>query len=83
MPKPGTTGPETQEGVAVERVWDGSDVAQELLDHVRQEVVRLERDGRPPPTLDEISSVRSRWTDCSPARTGSGRPGYLLNFSNL
>jgi methylenetetrahydrofolate dehydrogenase (NADP+) / methenyltetrahydrofolate cyclohydrolase len=38
----------------VERVWDGSDVAQELLEHVRQEVVRLQRQGRPPPTLAEI-----------------------------
>jgi methylenetetrahydrofolate dehydrogenase (NADP+)/methenyltetrahydrofolate cyclohydrolase len=38
----------------VERVWDGSDVAQELLEHVRQEVVRLHREGRPPPTLAEI-----------------------------
>ncbi len=36
------------------RVWDGGNVAQELLEHVRQEVVRLQCEGRPPPTLAEI-----------------------------
>jgi methylenetetrahydrofolate dehydrogenase (NADP+) / methenyltetrahydrofolate cyclohydrolase len=38
----------------VGRVWDGGNVAQELLEHVRQEVVRLQHEGRPPPTLAEI-----------------------------
>jgi methylenetetrahydrofolate dehydrogenase (NADP+) / methenyltetrahydrofolate cyclohydrolase len=38
----------------VERVWDGSSVAQELLEHVRQEVLRLQQEGRPPPTLAAI-----------------------------
>jgi methylenetetrahydrofolate dehydrogenase (NADP+) / methenyltetrahydrofolate cyclohydrolase len=50
----GTIGPETWEGVMVGRVWDGGDVAQELLENVRDEVVRLQRQGRPPPTLAEI-----------------------------
>jgi methylenetetrahydrofolate dehydrogenase (NADP+) / methenyltetrahydrofolate cyclohydrolase len=54
MHKQGTMGPETEEGVVVGRVWDGSDVAQELLEHVRQQVVRLQHEGRPPPTLAEI-----------------------------
>ena len=38
----------------VGRVWDGADVAQELLENVREEVVRLQREGRPPPTLAEV-----------------------------
>jgi methylenetetrahydrofolate dehydrogenase (NADP+) / methenyltetrahydrofolate cyclohydrolase len=38
----------------VGRVWDGSNVAQELLENVRQEVIRLRYEGRPPPTLAEI-----------------------------
>jgi methylenetetrahydrofolate dehydrogenase (NADP+) / methenyltetrahydrofolate cyclohydrolase len=38
----------------VGRVWDGANVAQELLENVRQEVIRLQREGRPPPTLAEI-----------------------------
>jgi methylenetetrahydrofolate dehydrogenase (NADP+) / methenyltetrahydrofolate cyclohydrolase len=38
----------------VERVWDGSNVAQELLEKVRQEVIRLRHEGHPPPTLVEI-----------------------------
>jgi methylenetetrahydrofolate dehydrogenase (NADP+) / methenyltetrahydrofolate cyclohydrolase len=38
----------------VGRVWDGGDVAQELLEHVRQAVVRCQYEGRPPPTLAEI-----------------------------
>jgi methylenetetrahydrofolate dehydrogenase (NADP+)/methenyltetrahydrofolate cyclohydrolase len=38
----------------VGRVWDGGNVAQELLENVRQEVVRLQHEGRPPPTLAEI-----------------------------
>jgi methylenetetrahydrofolate dehydrogenase (NADP+) / methenyltetrahydrofolate cyclohydrolase len=50
----GTTGPEIWEGIMVGRVWDGGDVAQELLQNVRDEVVRLQRQGRPPPTLAEI-----------------------------
>jgi methylenetetrahydrofolate dehydrogenase (NADP+)/methenyltetrahydrofolate cyclohydrolase len=39
----------------VGRVWDGGNVAQELLENVRQEVVQLQHEGRPPPTLAEIS----------------------------
>jgi methylenetetrahydrofolate dehydrogenase (NADP+)/methenyltetrahydrofolate cyclohydrolase len=35
-------------------VWDGSNVAQELLENVRQEVMRLRDEGRPAPTLAEI-----------------------------
>jgi methylenetetrahydrofolate dehydrogenase (NADP+)/methenyltetrahydrofolate cyclohydrolase len=35
-------------------VWDGSNVAQELLEKVRQEVIHLRSEGRPPPTLAEI-----------------------------
>jgi methylenetetrahydrofolate dehydrogenase (NADP+) / methenyltetrahydrofolate cyclohydrolase len=38
----------------VGRVWDGGNIAQELLQHVHEEVVRLQREGRPPPTLAEI-----------------------------
>jgi methylenetetrahydrofolate dehydrogenase (NADP+)/methenyltetrahydrofolate cyclohydrolase len=39
----------------VGRVWDGNDIAQELLQYVRQEVVRLQREGCPLPTLAQIS----------------------------
>jgi len=38
----------------VERVWDGGNVAQELLEKVHGDVVRLQREGRPPPTLAEV-----------------------------
>ena len=38
----------------VGEIWDGGDVAQELLENVRQEVVRLQHEGCPPPTLAEI-----------------------------
>jgi methylenetetrahydrofolate dehydrogenase (NADP+)/methenyltetrahydrofolate cyclohydrolase len=38
----------------VGRVWDGANVAQELLENVRQEVIRFQHEGRPPPTLAEI-----------------------------
>jgi len=38
----------------VGRVWDGGNVAQELLEKVRQEVIRLRYEGRLPPTLAEI-----------------------------
>jgi methylenetetrahydrofolate dehydrogenase (NADP+)/methenyltetrahydrofolate cyclohydrolase len=55
MHKQGTAGPETEEGVVVGRVWDGGDVARELLEQVRQEVVHLQHEGRPPPTLAQIS----------------------------
>ena len=54
MHSQGTMGPETEEGVVVGHVWDGSDVAQELLENVRQQVVRLQHEGRPTPTLAEI-----------------------------
>jgi methylenetetrahydrofolate dehydrogenase (NADP+)/methenyltetrahydrofolate cyclohydrolase len=40
--------------VVVGQIWDGGNVAQELLENVRQEVVRLQHEGRPPPTLAEI-----------------------------
>jgi methylenetetrahydrofolate dehydrogenase (NADP+)/methenyltetrahydrofolate cyclohydrolase len=46
--------PETWEGVAVGRLWDGGDVAQELLEKVRQEVTRLREERQPPPMLAEI-----------------------------
>jgi methylenetetrahydrofolate dehydrogenase (NADP+)/methenyltetrahydrofolate cyclohydrolase len=38
----------------VGQIWDGGDVAHELLEHVRREVIRLQHEGRPPPTLAEI-----------------------------
>jgi 5,10-methylene-tetrahydrofolate dehydrogenase/methenyl tetrahydrofolate cyclohydrolase len=38
----------------VGQIWDGGNVAQELLENVRMEVVRLQHEGRPPPTLAEI-----------------------------
>jgi methylenetetrahydrofolate dehydrogenase (NADP+)/methenyltetrahydrofolate cyclohydrolase len=38
----------------VGRVWDGGNVAQELLEKVRREVIRFRYEGRPPPTLAEI-----------------------------
>jgi methylenetetrahydrofolate dehydrogenase (NADP+)/methenyltetrahydrofolate cyclohydrolase len=38
----------------VARIWDGGDVAQELLERVRGEVVTLQREGRSPPALAEI-----------------------------
>jgi methylenetetrahydrofolate dehydrogenase (NADP+)/methenyltetrahydrofolate cyclohydrolase len=38
----------------VGRIWDGGDVAQELLERVRGEVVTLQREGRSPPALAEI-----------------------------
>jgi methylenetetrahydrofolate dehydrogenase (NADP+)/methenyltetrahydrofolate cyclohydrolase len=39
----------------VARIWDGGNVAQELLARVREEVELLRREGRPPPVLAEIS----------------------------
>jgi methylenetetrahydrofolate dehydrogenase (NADP+)/methenyltetrahydrofolate cyclohydrolase len=38
----------------VGHVWDGGDVAQDLLEHVRQQVMCLRDEGFPPPTLAEI-----------------------------
>ncbi len=38
----------------VGRIWDGGDVAHELLEKVRGEVVTLRREGRSPPALVEI-----------------------------
>jgi methylenetetrahydrofolate dehydrogenase (NADP+) / methenyltetrahydrofolate cyclohydrolase len=35
----------------VGRIWDGGDVAQELLERVREEVALIQREGRPPPVL--------------------------------
>jgi methylenetetrahydrofolate dehydrogenase (NADP+) / methenyltetrahydrofolate cyclohydrolase len=40
--------------VVVGQIWDGGNVAQELLEKARQEMVRLQHEGRPPPTLAEI-----------------------------
>jgi methylenetetrahydrofolate dehydrogenase (NADP+)/methenyltetrahydrofolate cyclohydrolase len=40
--------------VVVGQIWDGGNVAHELLENVRQEVIRLQHEGRPPPTLAEI-----------------------------
>jgi methylenetetrahydrofolate dehydrogenase (NADP+) / methenyltetrahydrofolate cyclohydrolase len=54
MHKQGAVGPGTEEGVVVGRVWDGSNVAQELVENVRQQIVHLQHEGRPPPTLAEI-----------------------------
>jgi methylenetetrahydrofolate dehydrogenase (NADP+) / methenyltetrahydrofolate cyclohydrolase len=39
----------------VGRIWDGGDVAQELLERVREEVALIQREGRPPPVLATIS----------------------------
>ncbi len=36
------------------RVWDGGNVAQELLEKVREEMTLIQREGRPPPILAEI-----------------------------
>ncbi len=36
------------------RIWDGSDVAQEMLKRVRDEVVAFQREGHAPPCLVEI-----------------------------
>jgi methylenetetrahydrofolate dehydrogenase (NADP+) / methenyltetrahydrofolate cyclohydrolase len=38
----------------VGQIWDGGNVAHELLENVRQEVIRLQHEGRLPPTLAEI-----------------------------
>jgi methylenetetrahydrofolate dehydrogenase (NADP+)/methenyltetrahydrofolate cyclohydrolase len=40
--------------VVVGQIWDGGNVAQELLEKVREEVIHLQDEGRPPPTLAEI-----------------------------
>jgi methylenetetrahydrofolate dehydrogenase (NADP+)/methenyltetrahydrofolate cyclohydrolase len=39
----------------VGRTWDGGDVAQGLLERVREEVILLQREGRLPPTLAAIT----------------------------
>jgi methylenetetrahydrofolate dehydrogenase (NADP+) / methenyltetrahydrofolate cyclohydrolase len=39
----------------VGRIWDGGDVAQELLERVREEVALIQGEGRPPPVLAIIS----------------------------
>jgi methylenetetrahydrofolate dehydrogenase (NADP+) / methenyltetrahydrofolate cyclohydrolase len=44
-----------KEGVGVGRIWDGGDVAQELLERVREEVALIQREGRPPPALATVS----------------------------
>jgi methylenetetrahydrofolate dehydrogenase (NADP+) / methenyltetrahydrofolate cyclohydrolase len=44
-----------KEGAAVGRIWDGGNVAQELLEKVRTEVALIQREGRPPPVLADIS----------------------------
>jgi methylenetetrahydrofolate dehydrogenase (NADP+) / methenyltetrahydrofolate cyclohydrolase len=38
----------------VAQIWDGGDVARELLENVRQQVMHLQHEGRLPPTLAEI-----------------------------
>jgi methylenetetrahydrofolate dehydrogenase (NADP+)/methenyltetrahydrofolate cyclohydrolase len=38
----------------VGRIWDGDNVAQEMLQRVRDEVASLQRLGHPPPTLAEL-----------------------------
>ena len=43
------------EGVVVRRIWDGGDVAQEVLATVRRKVERMRGEGRPPPVLAEVS----------------------------
>lgn len=42
------------------RIWDGGNVAQEMLKKVRDEIVTLQREGCSPPTLAEI------WVGASP-----------------
>lgn len=44
----------SEEGRVVGRIWNGGDVAQEMLRRVRDETASLLREGRPPPTLVEI-----------------------------
>jgi methylenetetrahydrofolate dehydrogenase (NADP+) / methenyltetrahydrofolate cyclohydrolase len=39
----------------VKHIWDGGDIAQELLAAVREEVGLLQREGRPPPVLAAMS----------------------------
>ena len=36
-------------------IWDGGNVARELLERVREEVAQIRREGRPPPVLAAIS----------------------------
>ena len=43
------------------RMWDGGDIAQEMVRQVRAEVTSLRHEGRPPPTLVEL-----RVSDSSP-----------------
>lgn len=45
------------------RIWDGGNVAQELLEKVRQEVVLIQREGRPPPVLADISVGESPFNE--------------------
>ena len=42
------------EGSVAGRIWDGDNVAQQMLRRVRDEAASLSREGRPPPTLVEI-----------------------------
>jgi methylenetetrahydrofolate dehydrogenase (NADP+)/methenyltetrahydrofolate cyclohydrolase len=45
---------ELREGAAVGRIWDGDDVARNILQQVRDEVIMIEREGRSPPVLAEV-----------------------------
>jgi methylenetetrahydrofolate dehydrogenase (NADP+) / methenyltetrahydrofolate cyclohydrolase len=47
----------------VGRIWDGGNVAQELLEKVHEEVVLIQREGRPPPVLATISVGESPVTE--------------------
>lgn len=57
-----TSGGNSGEGSVVGRIWDGDNVAQEILRRVRDEVTSLQHQGHPPPTLVElrVSDVASR-----------------------
>lgn len=47
-------GVEPKEGVVVERIWDGDDVACDILQQVRDEVITYQRKGHSPLVLAEV-----------------------------
>lgn len=47
-------GAEWREGGVVGRIWDGDDVARDILHQVRDEVITSQREGRSPPVLAEV-----------------------------
>jgi methylenetetrahydrofolate dehydrogenase (NADP+)/methenyltetrahydrofolate cyclohydrolase len=47
-------GVELGEGAAVGRIWDGDDVARNILQQVRDAVIMTQREGRPPLVLAEV-----------------------------